>query len=115
MVWYNSKERGVRLGSHAGLGLSISCTKCSRIARVRIDTALRLWGERAFARDIARDLRCSACGARAACIHVIAETRPAWVIAKDPGGGFLIGPDYPRVDPPLAPATRAARKRGWTS
>ena len=62
MVWFNDRERGVRLGGDTGLGLSISCTRCGRIARIRLDVALRLWGERTFARDIARDLRCSSAG-----------------------------------------------------
>jgi hypothetical protein len=75
--------------------------------------ALRLWGERTFARDIARDLRCSKCGARAASFHVIAETRPAWVIAEDPGGGFDVGPAWPTIDPPLSEAVKAVKRRGW--
>lgn len=113
MVWFNGKERGVRLGLQTGLGLSISCTRCHRVARLRLDAALRLWGDRTFARDIARDLRCSTCGARAACVHVISDSRPACVIAEDPGGGFLLGPDYPIVEPPWSPAWRAVWKRGW--
>lgn len=113
MVWFNDKERGVRLGLDTSLGLSISCTHCHRIARIRLDVALRLWGERTFARDIARDLRCSACGARAACVHVISDSRPAWVIAEDPGGGFLLGPNYPIIEPTLSPAWKAVQKRGW--
>jgi hypothetical protein len=113
MVWFNSKERGVRLGGDTSLGLSISCTRCSHIARIRLDVALRLWGERTFGRDIARDLRCSRCGVRAACVHVISEPRPAHAIAEDPGAGFYQGPPYPIVDPPLSPAFMASRRRGW--
>ena len=53
MVWYNSKEPGIRLGDDTSLGLSISCTKCAHAARIRLDVALRLWGERTRARDAA--------------------------------------------------------------
>lgn len=113
MVWYNDKDRGCRLGSCTTLGIFISCTKCNHCARIRLDTALRLWGERAFARDIARDLRCSRCGARVASTHTISDSRPPWVIDDDPGGGFALGPNWPIVDPPPAPATRAAITRGW--
>ena len=113
MVWYNEKVAGARLGSSTPLGLSVSCTKCTHIARIRLDVALRLWGERTQARDIARDLRCSSCGARAASVHVISEIRPSWIQADDPGGGFEDGPAYPRVDPPLSPASLEVRKRGW--
>ena len=113
MVWWNSKERGVRLGGDTSLGLSVSCTKCGRVARIRLDVALRLWGERSFARDIARDLRCSKCGARQACVHVISDSRPPHAIADDPSGGFDQGPPYPIVDPPLSEAVKAAKKRGW--
>lgn len=113
MVWYNAKERGGRLGWTTTLGLFISCTKCTHGARMRLDTALRLWGERGLSRDIARDLRCSKCGARAASTHVIADSRPPWKIAEDPGGGFAEGPSWPIVDAPFAPATLAVRQRGW--
>lgn len=113
MVWWNDRERGVRLGGTTTLGLSVSCTNCQHIARIRLDVALRLWGERSFARDVARDLRCSRCGKRAACVHVISDSRPPHAIKDDPGGGFLLGPDYPRVNPPLSPAAKAAKARGW--
>jgi len=113
MVWWNSKERGVRLGADTSLGLSVSCTKCTHVARIRLDVALRLWGERTFARDIARDLRCAKCGARQASVQVISEVRPPHAVAEDPGGGFNLGPSYPLVDPPLSPAVKAAKKRGW--
>ncbi|HVK80097.1 MAG TPA: hypothetical protein VM915_05740 [Verrucomicrobiae bacterium] len=101
------------MGGDTTLGLFISCTKCNHAARVRLDVALRLWGERAFSRDIARDLRCSRCGARAASLQVMSDPRPSWVIAEDPGGGFLMGPKYSIVDPPLSPASVKARERGW--
>jgi hypothetical protein len=113
VVWYNSRERGGRLGMDTSLGISVSCTKCNHIARVRLDVALRLWGERSFSLDIARDLRCSRCGARAASTQVISDSRPPWVIEQDPDGGFLMGPNYPIVDPPPAPATLAVLRRGW--
>jgi hypothetical protein len=113
VVWYNDKQRGIRLGEDTSLGLSISCTKCHHIARIRLDVALRLWGERTYSRDIARDLRCSKCKARAACVQVISDSRPGWVVDTDPGGGFSIGPAYPIVNPPPARATLAAKKRGW--
>ena len=113
MVWYNDKEKGVRLGHDTSLGLSISCTKCHHIARIRLDVALRLWGERTHARDIARDLRCSKCNARRACVHVISDSRPSWLIKQDPGGGFSLGPSYLIVNPPLSRAVLAAKKRGW--
>lgn len=112
MVWYNSRERGIRLGMDISLGISISCTKCNRIAHIRLDVALRLWGERSF-RDITRDLRCSACGARAASTQTISDPRPAWIIAEDPDGGFLMGPNYPILSPQLAPASTEVRRRGW--
>lgn len=114
MVWYNDKERGARLGWTTTLGLFISCAKCNHSARIRLDTALRLWGERAFARDIARDLRCSRCRACAASMHVISDTRPSWKIEEDPGGGFGLGPRWPIVETPLAPATLAVKRRGWS-
>ena len=113
MVWWNSKERGARLGGDTSLGLSVSCTKCQHSAKIRLDVALRLWGERGFARAIARDLRCSKCGARQACVQVISDSRPPHAIAEDPGGGFYLGPKYPIVDPPLSEAVKAAKKRGW--
>jgi hypothetical protein len=113
MVWWNSRERGVRLGADTSLGLSVTCTKCTRIARIRLDVALRLWSERSFARDIARDLRCSKCGARQACVHVIADSRTPHAIALNPAAGFSIGPDYPIVDPLPSAAFKAAKKRGW--
>lgn len=113
MVWYNSKERGVRLGDDTTMGLSVSCTKCHHVARIRLDTALRLWGERTRAREIARDLRCSRCGQCAASVHVISDVRPPWAIAEDPGGGFNLGPAYPVVEPPLSAAWLATRARGW--
>lgn len=113
MVWWNSKQRGVRLGSDTSLGLSVGCTKCHHSAKIRLDVALRLWGERGFARDIARDLRCSKCGARQACVQVISDSRPPHAIEEDPGGGFCLGPNYPIVDPPLSVAVIAAKKRGW--
>ena len=113
MVWWNDRERGVRPGGDTGLGLSVSCTKCHHIARIRLDVALRLWGERTFARDIARDLRCSKCGARQACVNVISDIRPPHAIEDDPGGGFDDGPRYPIVDPPLSAALKAVKKRGW--
>lgn len=113
MVWWNDRERGIRLGASTTLGLSVSCTNCQHVARIRLDVALRLWGERTFARDIAKDLRCSRCGLRAACVHVLSDSRPPHAIADDPGGGFLLGPNYPCVDPPLSPAAEAAKARGW--
>jgi putative SOS response-associated peptidase YedK len=113
MVWYNDKLRGIRLGHDTSLGLSVSCTKCSRTTYIRLDVALRLWGERTHARDVARDLRCGQCGARAASIQVISDTRTPSHIAEDPGGGFNLGPIYPTVDPPLSPAWLAVLKRGW--
>ncbi|GAM97337.1 hypothetical protein U91I_00963 [alpha proteobacterium U9-1i] len=113
MVWWNSKERGARLGGDTSLGLSVSCTKCHHAAKIRLDVALRLWGERGFARDIARDLRCSKCGVRQASVQVIADSRPPHAIADDPGAGFYQGPNYPIVDPPLSKAVKAAKKRGW--
>lgn len=113
MVWYNDKSRGVRLGHDTSLGLSVSCTKCQHVAYIRLDVALRLWGERTHARDIARDLRCSQCGARAASIQVVSDTRPPGLIAQDPGGGFNRGPNYPIVDPPPSRAVLAAKRRGW--
>ncbi|MGE0830916.1 MAG: SOS response-associated peptidase [Hyphomonadaceae bacterium] len=113
MVWYNDKQRGIRLGEDTTLGLSVSCTRCHHVARIRLDVALRLWGERAHARDIARDLRCTQCQARAACVQVISDVRPPWAIAEDPGGGFNLGPDYPIIDPPLSRAWIAALQRGW--
>lgn len=114
MAWHNDKERGVRLGWTTTLGLFVSCTRCSHGARIRLDTALRLWGERAFMRDIARDLRCTRCGARAACANLIADPRPSWKIDEDPGGGFALGPTWAVVATPLSPATRAVRARGWS-
>jgi hypothetical protein len=113
MVWFNDRQRGIRLGSGTSLGLSVSCTRCHYSARIRLDVALRLWGERTFARDIARDLRCTACGACAACIQIISDSRPPHLIADDPGGGFDQGPNYALVDPPPSPAVLASRKRGW--
>jgi putative SOS response-associated peptidase YedK len=113
MVWYDDKQRGVRLGHDTSMGLSVSCTRCHHVGRIRLDVALRLWGERAHARDIARDLKCSRCNARAACVQVVSDVRPPWVIAEDPGGGFTLGPDYLIVDPPLSPAWRAAQARDW--
>jgi hypothetical protein len=80
---------------------------------MRLDTALRLWGERTFARDIARDLRCSRCGARAASTQTIADLRHPCTIKENPGGGFATGPDWPIVDIAPAPATRAVKVRGW--
>ncbi len=65
-------------------------------------------------RDIARDLRCSRCGASAACANLIADPRPSWRIEKDPGAGFEGGPNWPVVAPPLAPATLAVGARGWS-
>lgn len=65
MVWWNDKERGVRLGRDTSLGLSLSCTRCQHIPRVRLDVALRLWGERTFVRDAARDALCAERGKRA--------------------------------------------------
>jgi len=88
MVWYNEQGARRRLGWTTALGLFVTCTRCNHSARIRLDTALRLWGERAFARDIARDLRCSRCRARAAATQVISDTRPHWVVKDDPGGGF---------------------------
>ena len=113
MVWCNDKERGGRLGWTTTLGLFISCTRCNHSAQIRLDTALRLWGERGFARDIARDLRCSRCRARAAATQFISDTRPQWMIKEDPGGGFSIGPNWPIVEAPFAPATLAVKERGW--
>lgn len=52
-------------------------------------------------------------GLRAACVQVLSDSRPPHVIADDPGGGFLLGPNYPCVDPPLSPAAQAAKARGW--
>ena len=113
MVWYNSKHAGIRLGDDTSLGLSVSCTKCTHTARIRLDVALRLWGERTRAREIARDLRCSRCRAHAASVQVISDVRPPWQVQEDPGGGFNIGPSYPIVRPPPSRATLAVRKRGW--
>ena len=113
MVWYNSKDPGIRLGDDTSLGLSISCTKCTHTARIRLDVALRLWGERTRARDIARDLRCSRCKARAASVQVISDVRPLHAVADDPGGGFNLGPNYPIVRPPPSRATLVVKKRGW--
>ncbi|WP_135211272.1 hypothetical protein [Vitreimonas flagellata] len=84
------------------------------MARIRLDVALRLWGERSFYLDITRDLRCSRCGARAASTQTIADPRPPWVIAQDPDAGFLMGPKYPIIDPKLAPASVQVRQKGWT-
>ena len=114
MVWFDAKERGMRLGSCTTLGMFISCTKCNHSARMRLDTALRLWGERAFARDIARDLRCIRCGARAASTQTISDVRPPWAIREDPGGGFLLGPKWPIIEVAPAPATQAVKARGWS-
>lgn len=113
MVWHNDRNRGIRLGADTTLGLSVSCTRCHHVARIRLDVALRLWGERTHARDIARDLRCARCKARAASVQVISDVRPPWVIAEDPGGGFNLGPAYTVIDPPLSPAWTAALRRGW--
>jgi hypothetical protein len=113
MVWFNSSECGIRLGLTTCLGISVSCTRCHHAANIRLDVALRLWGERTFARDIARDLRCSICGANAASTQVISDTRPPELVRMDPGGGFQQGCNYPLVDPPLSPAWIAAKQRGW--
>ncbi|MBL8552222.1 MAG: hypothetical protein JNJ73_19695 [Hyphomonadaceae bacterium] len=114
MVWYNDRARGVRLGGQTSVGLSVSCTACHRTARIRLDVALRLWGERTFARDIARDLRCAKCGARAACVQVISDSRPFDQIKTDPDGGFWLGPNYPIIEPPLSPAFKHVRTLGWS-
>src|SRR5262245_54431965 len=113
MVWWNDRHRGIRMGHDISLGLSVSCTRCQHVARIRLDVALRLWGERTFARDIARDLRCSNCGVRQACVHTISDSRPPDMINDDPDGGFLLGPNYPIVDPPLSPAALTLKRRGW--
>jgi hypothetical protein len=90
MVWWNSKERGVRLGGDTSLGLSVSCTKCNHVACIRLDVALRLWGERTCARDIARDLRCTKCGARQACVQVISDVRPRTPSPKIQAAGLIL-------------------------
>ena len=114
MVHFNEATPGVRLGQVAQLGLSIFCTRCQNTARVRLSVALRLWGERSHLRDIAKDLRCSRCGAAAACVMTIADTRPYEVIQLDRSNGFDGGPPYPEVNPPPSAATlriRAQRKK----
>lgn len=101
MVWWNDRKRGVRLGRmRHSLGFFISCTACGHSARIRRLTALRLWGERTFSRDVARDLRCSRCGQAKACIHVITDTRVREARAGDPDGGWRDAPAYPEIDPP---------------
>jgi hypothetical protein len=103
MVWWNERKRGIRLGAlRHMLGFSVSCIACGHSARIRRPTVLRLWGERTFSRDVARDLRCSRCGQAKACIHVIVDTRTHDTQKADPDGGWADGPRYPEVDrPPL--------------
>ena len=80
---------------------------------IRLDVALRLRGERTFARDVARDLRCSHCGKCEASVQTISDSRLPDTIKGDPDGGFLVGPQYPIIDPPLSPAALTLRRRGW--
>jgi hypothetical protein len=80
MAAWNDKRPGIRLGDMNGIvGLTAWCTECGRHSDIPMRQALHWWGVRTRARDVARDLRCKACGARRAEIKLQA---PTWAQQK---------------------------------
>lgn len=85
MEW-DSKERGYAITENEQTdGLYLGCGVCSHSVRMRWADVLATWGAGTFTRDIARSLKCSACGERRGYIMAWADSRPRW--ARDAPDG----------------------------
>lgn len=83
MDW-NSKERGYQIGTEHGTeGLYLSCLACKRTVRMRWVDVIATWGVDAWTRDIARSLKCSACGERKGSIMAWVDSRRRGVDLPD--------------------------------
>jgi hypothetical protein len=98
MVAWNERVPACRLGDgDAPHGYCLSCLACGRAVLVRHTVAIELWGAAATARDVARSLRCSRCGARRGHLQVVVDTRqPANVEANN----YWNGSRLPELSPP---------------
>ena len=92
---YDSKERGYRITETDGvLGLYLSCLACRRTVVMVWADVVNTWGVGTWTRDIARSLKCTACGQRRGSIMAWSDSRPPAGRDEAPlaSGYPLIGP-----------------------
>jgi hypothetical protein len=92
---YDSKERGYRIDESDGVfGLYLSCCACKHTVVMVWADVVRTWGVGTWTRDIARSLKCTACGARKGSIMAWADSRPSSQRRDEPPstGYPLVGP-----------------------
>lgn len=74
MVYWNDKERGIRMEDcHGVRGLYLGCASCHRSVSMPLGEAKRRFAG-LYLREIARRLLCSCCGKREGYVMILADS-----------------------------------------